>query len=224
MGLRRYFSFHPVVCAVAIILSGCVAVYEPYKAAGGGTDTEQGQQHDSPYPADDTFVTVKDVLNGSGILYTVSPNNEITTDWTQANEQSSFLKSLVSVRPQYRYHISVVATGPRTSRIIANLEAQDIPDADLTSYLPEQRIDLFQKFDTLIAKLPPPSPMPHEGGVNFALLPGEDLPALAKRATGNADNWHQIAKDNGLTSPNNLKGVTTIWVRDDLLSTKSSGK
>ncbi|MGH7780777.1 MAG: hypothetical protein ACREQR_13210, partial [Candidatus Binataceae bacterium] len=125
--------------------------------------------------------------------------------------------SMVGVDPQYRYDIEVVPTGARSSRIVANLETQDISDADLPAYLPTKRLNLFGKFDQLASRLPPPSTTPREGGVNFALLPGEDLRALAKRATGNEDNWRQIAKDNALTSSSDLSGVETIWISDDLL-------
>ena len=59
-------------------------------------------------------------------------------------------------------------------------------------------------------------------GVNFALLPGENLRALAKRATGNEANWEKIAADNGLTPSSDLSGVQSIWVSDSLLEQKGA--
>jgi len=198
--------------------AGCAAAYAPYSAAGGGSEAAQGEQRDTPYPAKDTFVMTQDVLRGEGILFEVRGGGQhVVTDWRPADKGAGMFGSIVGVDPQYRYDIEVVPTGTRTSRIVANLQVQDIPDSDLPAYLPSKRLDLFGKFDQLAAQLPPPSATPREGGVNFALLPGEDLRALAKRATGNEDNWRQIAKDNGLNSGSNLGGVETIWVRDNLL-------
>lgn len=200
-----------------VTLAGCAAAYAPYSAAGGGSEAAEGEQRDTPYPATETFVMTQDVLRGEGILFEVEPGDHVVTNWRPADKGPGLFGSVVGVDPQYRYDIEVVPTGNRTSRIVANLHAQDIPDSDLPAYLPSKRLDLFGKFDQLAAKLPPPSATPREGGVNFALLPGEDLRALAQRATGNEDNWRQIAKDNGLNSGSNLGGVETIWVRDDLM-------
>ncbi|HVA79604.1 MAG TPA: hypothetical protein VNF29_01635 [Candidatus Binataceae bacterium] len=202
---------------LAMMLAGCIATYAPYSAAGGGTDTVLGEQHDTPYPAQDTFVMTQDVLRGEGVLFEVRPNDHVVTNWRPTDKGAGVFGSLLGVNPQYRYDIEVVPTGTRTSRIVANLQTQDMPDSDLNAYLPTKRLDLFGKFDQLAANLPPPSPTPREGGVNFALLPGEDLPALAKRTTGNEKNWRQIAKDNGLESATELSGIETIWVRDNLL-------
>jgi hypothetical protein len=207
-----------LVSLLFMTLAGCAAAYAPYSVAGGGTEAAEGEQHDTPYPAQDTFVMTQDVLRGEGILFEVKTGGEhLVTNWRPADKGAGMFGSIVGVDPQYRYDIEIVPTGDRTSRIVANLETQDIQDSDLPAYLPGKRLDLFGKFDQLAAKLPPPSPTPREGGVNFALLPGEDLPALAKRATGSADNWRQIAKDNGLKSGSDLSGIETIWVRDDLL-------
>ncbi len=213
----------PILGFLAFMIAGCAALYAPYGAAGGGSEAAQGEQHDTPYTAQETFVMTQDVLRGEGVLFEVRPEDHVVTNWRPAHINTSVFGSLVGLNPQYRYVIEIVPTGTRTSRIVANLETQDIPDSDLAAYLPSKRLNLFTKFDQLAAKLPPPSPTPREGGVNFALLPGEDLRALAKRATGNEDNWRQIAKDNGLTSASDLSGVQTIWVRDTMLpSTKGT--
>lgn len=217
MRFSRYLS-SALVSLLFMTLAGCAAAYAPYTAAGGGSEAAEGEQHDTPYPAKDTFVMTQDVLRGEGILFEVKAGGQhLVTDWRPADQGPGLFGSVVGVDPRYCYDIEVVPTGDRTSRIVANLKTEDIADADLPAYLPSKRLDLFGKFDQLAAKLPPPSSTPREGGVNFALLPGEDLRALAKRATGNEDNWRQIAKDNGLNSGSDLSGVETIWVRDDLL-------
>jgi hypothetical protein len=43
------------------------------------------------------------------------------------------------------------------------------------------------------------------------------LKALATRATGSAENWQIIAKDNGLSSPTDVTAFQNIWVRNNLL-------
>ncbi|MHB8383591.1 MAG: hypothetical protein ACYDC3_14785 [Candidatus Binataceae bacterium] len=211
------YLYPALVGLIFVAMAGCMAAYAPYSAAGGGTDAVEGEQRDTPYPAHDTFVMTQDVLRGEGVMFAVRLGNQIVTDWRPADKGPGLFGSIVGVDPQYRYNIEVVPTGDRTSRIVANLQTQDIADSDLPAYLPGKRLDLFGKFDQLAAKLPPPEATPREGGVNFALLPGEDLPALAKRATGNADNWQQIAKDNGLNSGSDLSAVQSVWIRDDLL-------
>lgn len=217
MQSSRYLS-SALVGLLFMTLAGCGATYAPYSLAGGGTEAAEGEQHDTPYPAHDTFVMTQDVLRGEGVLFEVKAGGEhVVTNWRPADKGAGIFGSVVGVDPQYRYDIEVVPTGDRTSRIVANLQTEDIADADLPAYLPSKRLGLFGKFDQLAAQLPPPSATPREGGVNFALLPGEDLRALAKRATGNEDNWRLIGKDNGLNSASDLSGVETIWVRDDLL-------
>jgi hypothetical protein len=210
-----------LLSALAFLFAGCFASYWTYSSAGGGTDYAIGEQHDVAYAEQQTFVHVQDVLRGEGILFEVRPDKKIVTNWRDADEGAGVWGSLVGVHPRYRYEIEVVPTGPRQSRIVANLRAEDIPDEDLKSYAPTKRLELFAKVDQLLAaEVSPTGHAPREGGVNFALLPGEDLKALAKRATGNADNWRQIAKDNGLTSPTDLTGVTSVWVSNRLLGEK----
>ena len=44
-----------------------------------------------------------------------------------------------------------------------------------------------------------------------------DLKGLAKRVTGNEENWRQIAKDNSLNSPTDVAPFQSIWVANNLL-------
>ncbi len=204
----------------AIALSGCIAGYWTYSASGGGTESANGEQHDTPYPAKDTLHVTEDVLRGEGILFHVQPDDKIETDWRPADTPASMWASMLGVNPQYRYLIEVVPTGTRSSRIVANVETRDIADNEMNSYLPSRKLNLFGRFDQLAAQFPPASGTPRAGGVNFALLPGETLKALAKRATGNEANWEQIAKDNGLSSSTDLSTVQSVWISDSLLAQK----
>jgi hypothetical protein len=201
-------------------LSGCFVSYWTYSASGGGNEASNGEQHDTPYPAKDSLTLTEDVLRSEGVIFHVQPDDKVETEWRPADVSAGLWGSIVGVNPQYRYVIEVVPTGKRTSRIVANVETQDIPDSDLDRYLASRKLNLFSKFDQLAAQFPPPSSTPREGGVNFALLPGETLQALAKRATGNEANWTQIAKDNGLSSSTDLSGVQSVWISDSLLSQK----
>jgi hypothetical protein len=202
---------------MALSISGCIAGYWTYNSAGGGTDTAVGEQHDVPYPAKDAFVMVQDVLRGEGVLFEAQPQDEVVTQWRPGDQSPGVFGDLVGVDPRYRYEIQVVPTGPRTSRIIANVRTEDISSSDVDAYQATKRLSLFGKFDQLASKFPPSGLTPREGGVNFALLPGEDLKGLAKRVTGNADNWQEIAKVNGLKSATDLSGAQTIWVPNSLL-------
>lgn len=208
---------------MALTLSGCLAGYWTYSASGGGTNTEVGEQHDTPFPAKNTFVMVQDVLRGQGVLFEAHPEEHLTTDWRPGDNPPGMWDDLVGVDPRYRYEIEVVPTGSRTSRIIANVHTEDIPPDQIESYQATKRLHLFTKFDQLATRFPPAGITPREGGVNFALLPGEDLKALAKRVTGNADNWQEIAKDNGLKSDADLSGVETIWVPNTMLPQGKTG-
>jgi hypothetical protein len=209
---------------MALTLSGCIAGYWTYSSAGGGTDAAVGEQHNVPFPAKDTFVMVQDVLRGEGVLFEAEPEEHLVTQWRPGDHPPGVWSDLVGVNPRYRYEIEVVPTGQRTSRIIVNVHSEDIPPEEIQSYQATKRLSLFTKFDELASKFPPAGVTPREGGVNFALLPGEDLKSLAKRVTGNADNWQEIAKDNGLKSDSDLSGVQTIWVPNTLLpQEKGSG-
>jgi hypothetical protein len=207
-----------------LILSGCY--YAPVlanQAAGGGTDTAEGEQHDVPYNVYDTFLLTQDVLRGEGVLFEVKPDNKLVTLWKDADTGPGILGSMVGKHPQYRYEIDVVPITQRSSRIVANVRTEDIPDQDIAKYQPTPRLNLFAKVDELAAKFPPAGGTPKEGGVNYALLPNEDLKGLAKRATGDENNWRQIAQDNGLTSPTDAANLPSVWIRNALLSAPKKG-
>ncbi len=81
----------------------------------------------------------------------------------------------------------------------------------------DKLVTLWRDADT-----PPSGGTPNEGGVNYAILPNEDLKALARRATGSEDNWQVIAQDNGLKSPSDAAGLPSVWIRNSLLSKKGA--
>jgi hypothetical protein len=220
---RRLQKIAIVACSI-LLFAGCT--YAPYyanRAAGGGTDAAEGEQHDVPYNLTDSFVLTQDVLRSEGILFEVKPNDHLVTLWKDADVGAGVLGSLVGKHPQYRYEIEVVPIDPRSSRIIANVRVEDMPDQDLAKYNATTRLNLFAKIDQLAAQFPPSGGTPKEGGVNYALLPNEDLKGLAKRATGNEDNWRQIAQDNGLQSPTDGANLPSIWIRNTLLSGPDKG-
>ncbi len=223
---RHVFRQFPKVAIVfsILLLSGCY--YAPYyanRAEGGGTDAAVGEQRDFPYTANDTFVLTQDVLRGEGILFEVKPEDKLVTLWKDADVPVGVLGDLVGKHPQYRYEIEVVPLSPRTSRVVVNVRVEDVADEDISKYNATTRLNLFAKMDQLAAQFPPSGGTPKEGGVNYALLPNEDLKGLAQRATGNADNWRQIAQDNGLKSVTDGTGLPSIWVRNTLLSSTKKG-
>lgn len=222
-GTRRFPKI--AIVAVAILLfAGCT--YAPYyanRAAGGGTNAAEGEQHDVPYTVNDSFLLTQDVLRGEGILFTVDSDDKLTTLWKDADVGPGVLGSLVGVHPQYRYEIEVVPESGRSSRIIVNVRTEDIADQDIAKYSATIRLNLFEKIDELAAQYPPSGGTPKEGGVNYALLPNENLKGLAKRATGNEDNWRQIAQDNGLKSPTDGANLPSIWIRNTLLNDQKKG-
>lgn len=207
-----------------LLLSGCY--YAPVlanQAAGGGTDSAEGEQHDVPYSVNDTFVLTQDVLRGEGILFEVKPGDKLVTLWKDADVGPGILGSMVGLHPRYRYEIEVVPINQRSSRIVANVRTEDIHDQDIAKYQPTPRLNLFAKVDQLAAQFPPTGGTPKEGGVNYALLPNEDLKGLAKRATGDENNWRQIAQDNGITSPSDATNLPSVWVRNTLLAEPKKG-
>ena len=223
---RDVFRQFPKIAIVfsILLLAGCY--YAPYyanRAAGGGTDAAEGEQRDFPYTANDSFLLTQDVLRGEGILFEVKPEQKLVTLWKDADVPVGVVGSLVGKHPQYRYEVEVVPLSPRTSRVVVNVRVEDIPDEDLAKYNATTRLNLFAKMDQLAVQFPPSGGTPKEGGVNYALLPNEDLRGLAKRATGNEDNWRQIAEDNGLKSPSDGASLPSIWVRNTLLSPPKNG-
>jgi hypothetical protein len=213
-------QFRKIAIVSSIVLfAGCYfAPYFANRAAGGGTDAAEGEQHDFPYSVNDSFLLTQDALRGEGVLFEIKHEDKLVTLWKDADTGPGMLGSIVGVHPQYRYEIEVVPNGERSSRIIVNVRTEDISDQDLDKYKASTRLNLFGKIEDLAAKFPPSGGTPKEGGVNYALLPNEDLKALARRATGNEDNWRQIAQDNGLKSPTDAANLPSVWIRNDLLS------
>lgn len=210
--------------ALTLACSSCFfhGGYFLYSSQGGGSETAVGEEHDVNLPAREAFILAQDALRGQGVLFTVRPDQSLETMWQDAEEGPGLFGSIVGVRPRYRYEIRAVPLGPRQSRIIVNVRGEDMPAEQLAGYQASRRLDLFAKVDQLARDYPPRATTPAKGGVNFALLPNEDLRALAERVTGDAENWRQIARDNGLSSPTDLGGVQSIWVRNSLLARPES--
>ncbi len=214
----RTLRIAAIVTALAFAPGCYYAGVYANQAAGGGTEAAAGEQHDVPYNTHDAFLLTQDTLRSEGILFEVKPDDKLETLWRDADQQSGPFGSLFGVHPQYRYEMQVVPQGEHRARIIVNVRTQDIPDSDLAKYSASSRLALFTKIDQLAAKFPPAGGTPNEGGVNYAVLPNEDLKALAKRATGNPDNWQKIADDNGLKSPTDVSGMQSVWIRNSLLN------
>jgi hypothetical protein len=209
-----------VLWLIGSLLAYAGCYYAPYYVAaseGHGTETSVGEEHEVDLPSNDSFILAQDVLRGEGILFEVRPDNTLVTLWKDAGVPVSGMANFVGVKPQYRYEIRTVTISPSRSRVIANVQGQDMTDVQIADFKAASKVDFFNKLDRLIAQAPPPPRVPASGGVNYALLPKEDLKGLAKRVTGNADNWQQIAKDNGLVSPDTVAPFQTIWVRNSLL-------
>jgi len=209
--------------ALTCLFAGCYYTgFFFYKSKGGGTEAALGEEHQVNYPPHDALILTQDALRGKGVLFEVQPDNSIVTLWQKADNLPGLLPSLVGVSPQYRYEIQVVPEDSNKSKIIVNVRAEDIPDDQLDHYKASARLDLFNEIDRVASITPPPSTVPRSGGVNFALLPNEDLKGLATRVTGNPDNWQAIAKDNGISASTDVTAFQSIWVRNDLL--KNSAK
>lgn len=207
-----------LMCVVAslALVSGCGELFSP------NVDAALGEQRTVPYAAHDAFVNTRDALESQGLLAKANTDdNELTTQWRDA-EPPSFWGSLANKHPQYRYEIQVIADNPHQSTIVVNVRTQDIPDSEVNKYKASTRIDLFDKIDRIAKINPPTSNTPKAGGVNYTLLPGEDLEGLAKRVTGNASNWQTIAQDNGIKSPADTAGLKSVWVRNTLLKPSPS--
>jgi hypothetical protein len=213
----RFFSLTTVVIFVTVALfsalQGCFGSYWTHS----DNDVAVGEEHDVVLPADDTFVMTQDVLRGQGVLFDTKPDHKIVTFWKPADTPVGVFSSLAGNVAQYRYEIEIVPDGSRRSKIIANVRTENIPESEIDNYKPTKKLNLFSDFDQLASNLPPPALTPGSGGVNFALLPGENLAALSKRVTGNPDNWPQIAKDNGLKSVNDTVGLQSVWIANSLI-------
>jgi hypothetical protein len=206
---------------VALILSACCAVMWTPPLRADTPETAVGEEHEMAFPADQTLELVEDVLRGEGILFDVLPDSSaIVTLWKPADNPAGFFGSLANMKPQYRYEITVVPEGGAKSKIIVNVRTQYVPEQQIEQYKASRRFNMFAKLDQLANDLPPARRTPSAGGVNFALLPNEDLRGLANRVTGNPDNWKAIADRNGLKSPTDVTPFQTIWVPDDLIKAK----
>jgi hypothetical protein len=207
-----------VVCAGSV-LAGCYVGYKSTTEHYTAADTALGEEHTVNYPPADALQLTEDALRGDGILFERQPDNSIITLWRDAdvNTPTGFFHLVIPQQPRYRYEIQVNPEGKNKSKIMVNVRTESIPDASLPSYKASARFDLFKEIDELAAKFPPPSQLPTTGGVNFTLLPDEDLKALSKRVTGSEANWQEIAKDNGLSSPAEVTPFENIWVRNSLL-------
>jgi hypothetical protein len=179
-----------------------------------------GEEHEMAFSADQTLQLVEDVLRGEGILFDMRSDRTIVTLWKPADNTGGFFASLAGRKPQYRYEITVVAEGGSRSKVIVNVRTDYVPETEIDRYKASRRFNMFNKLDQLAASLPPEQKTPSAGGVNFALLPNEDLRGLAQRVTGNPDNWKAIADRNGLTSPTDVTPFQSIWVPDYLIKNK----
>lgn len=202
---------------LAVAIAGCYAGVFAHTYQVGGTEAAVGEEHEMDYPAHDAFLLTQDALRGEGILFDVKPDDSLVTYWQKPDKPGGILSGLVGAEPGYRYEIQVVPEGAAKSKVVVNLRIEDIPDSELDHYKASARLDLFHKIDEVAKLTPPPSNLPRTGGVNFTLLPNEDLRGLAKRVTGSGDNWHEIARDNGISSPSDVTAFETIWVRNSLL-------
>jgi hypothetical protein len=210
-----------LLAAVVCVLSagaGCYVGYKHYTEHYVAADTALGEEHIVDYPPADALQLTEDALRGDGILFEVQPDNSLVTNWRPADAHSSTRWSLImSQTPRYRYEIQAVPETGRRSKIIVNVRTEGISDEQLASYKASNRFALFKEIDELAVRFPPKTGLPTSGGVNFTLLPHEDLRALAQRVTGDADNWRQIAQDNGLKADTDVSPFENIWVRNSLL-------
>src|ERR1700737_1204221 len=86
--------------------------------------------------------------------------------------------------PPLRYENQGVPEGSQKRKVVVNVHTEGIPDNQIADYKASKRFALFGEIDELAAKYPLPSNTPASGGVNFTLLPNEDLKELPKRRTG----------------------------------------
>jgi hypothetical protein len=217
---KSVFSW--LFAAVVMILSataGCFVGQKAYTEHYQAADTALGEEHAVDYPAPDALSLAEAALRGDGILFQTQPDGSIITLWRPADSgtRTGWFHLVIGQDPQYRYEIQAVPEGSRRSKIIVNVRTEGIPDDQLQRYKASNRFEFFREIDELAAKYPPPSRRPASGGVNFTILPNEDLKALAKRVTGSSENWRQIAEDNGISSASDVTPFESVWVRNNLL-------
>lgn len=210
--------FAALVCVLSA-LAGCFVGMHHQTEHWTAADTALGEEHEVPYSRSTALEYTEDALRGDGILFERQPDDSIVTLWRQAdlNTPTNSFSLFVGAPPRYRYEIQVLSEGSQKSKIIVNVRTESIPDNLLDSYKASNRFALFKEIDELASKAPPASNSPTTGGVNFTLLPNEDLKALAKRSTGDPNNWQEIAKDNGLSSPSDVTPFENVWVPNNLL-------
>jgi hypothetical protein len=210
--------FAAMVCMLSAF-AGCYVGMRHETEHWTAADTALGEEHEVPYARSAALELTEDALRGDGILFERQPDDSIITLWRDADidTPASSFSLIVGQSPRYRYEIQVIAEGSRKSKIIVNVRTESIPDEQLSSYKASNRFALFKEIDELASKTPPPSNTPATGGVNFTLLPNEDLKGLAKRSTGDPNNWQEIAKDNGLSSPSDVTPFENVWVPNNLL-------
>jgi hypothetical protein len=212
-----------IIVAMMSLVAGCYIGEWSNTRHWDRRDSALGEEHEVNYSAHNAYLLTQDALRGDGILFEVGPDETLETLWRNADNKVGFMQNMMGVQPRYRYEIQVVPEGSHKSKIVVNVHTQGIPDDQIADYKASKRFALFGEIDELAAKYPPPSSTPASGGVNFTLLPNEDLKGLAKRVTGNEANWRQIAKDNSLNSPTDVTPFQSIWVANDLLK-KAPGK
>jgi hypothetical protein len=220
--MQRNSLLNWLLAAIVCLLSigaGCYVGYKHYTEHYTAADTALGEEHLVDYPVSDALQLTQEALRGDGILFEVQPDSSIVTSWRPAdiNTRTGWFPLIIGQTPRYRYEIEAVPKTSRSSKIIVNVRTEGIPDEQLASYKASNRFALFKQIDELASRFPPKSGLPSSGGVNFTLLPNEDLRALARRVTGNSGNWHQIAEDNGLKSDTDVTPFENIWVRNSLL-------
>jgi hypothetical protein len=206
-----------IFVGVMSLVAGCYVGLLGESGHWNTADSALGEEHEVNFPAHDTYLLTQDALRGDGILYEVGPDNSLQTLWRNADIKAGFMENMIGVQPRYRYEIQVTPEGSQKSKVVVNVHTQGIPDNQIADYKASKRFALFGEIDELAAKYPPPSSTPASGGVNFTLLPNEDLKGLAKRVTGSEGNWQQIAKDNSLKSPTDVTPFQSIWVASNLL-------
>jgi hypothetical protein len=202
---------------VISLLAGCYVGFWGTSEHWSTADSALGEEHEINFPVHDAYLLTQDALRGDGILFEVGPDNSLIALWRNADTKVGFMQNMIGVQPRYRYEIQVIPEGSQKSKVVVNVHTEGIPDSQIADYKASKRFALFGEIDELAAKYPPPSSTPASGGVNFTLLPNEDLKALARRVTGSEDNWRQIAKDNSLGSPTEVTPFQSIWVANNLI-------
>ena len=210
--------FAITVCVIAAS-AGCFFGYSASTEHLSNPDSAVGEEYEYNYSTADTLQFAEEALRGDGILFEVQTDNSIITFWrdADANTPLGWFETMLGNKPRYHYEIQLIPEGGQRAKMIVNVRTEFIPDELQASYKASNRFALFKEIDELASKYPAPSKLPSSGGVNFALLPNEDLKALAKRVTGKETNWPAIAKDNGLVSATDVVPFQNVWVRNSLL-------